>query len=281
MSFNFENVGAYVSGADSVGQNFYADSISISEQISEISFSAMGTNNSNTFAASAPEGSIDMSFYITGQSDMTQITGQYGGTGFTTVRAGPFTAEKALLNSFSLSAGPEDFVMGSISYTYCGQISSGASPSTPSNVTLIPAHGAATTVSFEDAGVENGILGFSYSFSQSFEVDYSIGSEEPSRVTFTEGSIDLDIEGQMQDWNFEKTDLTGTSGLCPQTPGEDGFTPRTCEVAVKNLCGETIVTLPFNGYLNSRSFDVSPNENVRQSISLSQAFVPTGEECGS
>jgi hypothetical protein len=263
-------MGVSISGTDSnLNSSYYANSVGISESLNELNFGTLGGNSVNTVTAKAPEGSIDVSFYITTGTEIDAITGHYGRTGFIEVRAGPFTAKKSLLESFNLSIEPVGMIMGSMNYTYYGQIHSGAAASTASSPTIIPAHGAKSEINFNNIGV-SGALGLSYDFSQSYDIGYSLGHVGPARVTFQEMTKTVSIDAQAQDVNFAQSSLTGSSGLCSNITGEEGFSIKSGTIVLKNLCNETISTLGITGYLESRDFSSGPNENVAQSMSLTQ-----------
>lgn len=265
---NFKNMGVSISGKQTdLTSHYYADSVSISESLSEINFSSLGSNAINTATAKAPEGTIDFSFYITTGQEIEAITGHYGKTGFIEVRAGPFTASDSLLQSFDVGLDPQGIMKGSMSYQYYGQISSGSASTPPVPTTIIPAHGASSTLELSSMGVSSA-KAVTYSFSQTYNVGFSIGSSTPARVTFENLTKNLDIDTQAQDINFEKSNLTGTSGVCHNEEGEGGFSLKSGTLTIKNLCSESITDLRVSGYLESRSFSSTPNENVQQSLSL-------------
>tara|TARA_Y100001937_G_C7120806_1_gene332488 strand:- start:6 stop:839 length:834 start_codon:yes stop_codon:yes gene_type:complete len=268
MSLNFKNMGFSLSGLDSnLNSSYYADSISISESLNELNFGTLGGNSVNTVSARAPEGSIDVSFYITTGAEIDAITGHYGRTGFIELRAGPFTAKQSLLQSFNFAVEPLGMIMGSMNYNYYGQIHSGSAASTPSAPTILPAHGARSSLALENIGVTNAI-GVSYDFSQSYDVGYSLGQTGPARVTFQEMTKTISVDAQAQDVSFSQSSLTGNSGLCANLTGEEGFSIKSGTIGLNNLCNENIANLGVTGYIESRDFTASPNENVAQSISL-------------
>ena len=268
MSLNFKNMGVSLSGADSnITGSYYANSVSISESLSELNFGTLGSNSSNSVTAKAPEGTIDVSFYITSGTEINAITGHYGRTGFIEVSAGPFKAKKSLLNSFSLSLEPVGMIMGSMNYNYYGQIESGAISPTASSPTIQPAHGATSSVNLDSVGV-SGVIGLTYDFSQSYDVGFSLGQVGPARVTFQEMTKTLSVDAQAQDVSFAKSSLTGASGICHSEIGEDGFSLKSGIISLKNLCNESIADLSVTGYLESRSFDANQTENVLQSLSI-------------
>jgi len=263
MSVSFKNMKASIGS-----QSYYAESINISESIDVDSFAALGTKNYNTIARGHPEGSIDIDFYVTTGDEIDMIESGYGSTGFTEVRAGPFIIKNALLNSFSINGSPSDIIRGSISYSYYGQMESGSSPS-KSGATIIPAHGASSSGRMEDLGVSK-MISFDYSFSQNFDVKYSLASSGISRVSYAGGSKTLDIESVLSDVDFEKTNLTGASGLCIS---ESGFSKRASEIGLYNLCQEHVADLSISGILNSRSLSSSPGSEVIERINISEKYV--------
>ena len=268
MSLNFRNMGVSISGKDSsLTSSYYADSISVSESLSALNFGTLGSNQVATATAKAPEGSLDVSFYITTGQEITAITGHYGRTGFIEVQAGPFKVEDALLQSFNFSVDPLGLIMGSMGYQYYGQLKSGSAAPLPSSPTIKPAHGATSSVQAASIGV-SGVLSATYDFSQSYDVGFSIGSSKPARVTFQEMTKSLDIEAQAQDVNFEQSSLTGTSGICLSPSGTAGFSPKSGIVSLKNLCSEQIGVLDVVGFLERRGFDSAPNTNVAESLSI-------------
>ena len=194
------------------GQDYYAESVSMSESIDIEYFSPLGTKSSYTFPSNKPEGQVDMTFYLTTGSEISNIEDQYANTGFVALSVGPFSADNALLNSFSVQGSANNIIKASASYTYYGQMSSGSSPSKQS-IEIKPAHGAASTTSLLNIGISD-IVEFDYSFSQSFEVKYSLGQNNPSRVIFNDGSKTLQVKSLSSDIDFESTNLTGTNGLC-------------------------------------------------------------------
>ena len=107
------------------------------------------------------------------------------------------------------------------------------------------------------------------SFNQSFDVNYSISGEQPSKVIFNGGSQDLSLEVLISDVDFDKTAMTGSSGLC-------GLTARTAEVNLYNLCGNHVSDLPMSGYLTERSISTTPGSEVVESITITQKYVKDG-----
>ena len=270
MSLNFKNMAASVSGSDTdLSSSYYANSISISESLSELNFGSLGSNATNSVSAKAPEGTIDLSFYITTGSEITAITGHYGKTGFLEVRAGPFTADKCLLESFNFAIDPVGMVMGSTSYSYYGQIQSGALNPTGSAPTIRPTHGAKSDLNLDSMGV-SGAIAISYDVSQSYDIGYTLGQSAPARVTFQELTKNISIDAQAEDVNFSKSNLTGASGVCHTPIGEDGFSLKSGIISLKNLCDEEIASFDFSGYLESRSFESAAGDNVQQSLSLTE-----------
>ena len=52
---------------------------------------------------------------------------------------------------------------------------------------------------------------------------YSLGSQEPSKITVTDATRSLSVDSLISDIDYEKTNLTGASGLCKNTDNT-GFT---------------------------------------------------------
>ncbi|MFT6604341.1 MAG: hypothetical protein ACJARO_001860 [Bacteriovoracaceae bacterium] len=271
MSVQFKNMKASVGS-----QDYFAESISISESIDLEYFSALGTKSQGVIASAPPEGTFSIDFYITTGNEISNIKNSYGSAAFSEVRAGPFIMKKALLTSFSVNGDPSSIIKGSATYNYYGQMTSGGSPS-KSDVTIIPAHGASSSGQLDSLGVSR-FLNFSYSFSQSFDVNYSISGEQPSKVVFNGGSQDLSLEVLMSDIDFDKTAMTGSSGLCLSQDGQTGLTARIAEVNLYNLCGNHVSDLPMSGYLTERSISTAPGSEVIESITITQKYVKD-EDC--
>ena len=98
MSLSFKNLKTVVNG-----QDYYAESVDISESISIETFSALGTKSSYAFPSNKPEGSINMTFYVTTGDELSNIESQYAKSDFISISVGPFEVSNALLNSFFLS----------------------------------------------------------------------------------------------------------------------------------------------------------------------------------
>ena len=255
----------------SVGeQRYYAESVSLSESINIEYFAPMGTKNYSAFPASKPEGSIDISFYITTGSELETIKSGYADTGFCNIQVGPFSTNQALLSSFSVSADASNIIKGSLSYSYYGQIESGSVPD-QSGASIIPAHGAASSGSLGGFGASE-ILSFEYSFSQSFDVKYSLGSVSPSKIVMTDAARSLSINNLISDVDYEKTNLTGSSGLCDNNDGK-GFTKKSGFIDLRNLCREHIGFLDITGYIESRTFSVEPGGEVMESLQIGEKYV--------
>mgnify|MGYP006892409158 CR=1 FL=1 len=252
------------------GQNYYAESVGLSESINIEYFAPMGTKNYSAFPTSKPEGSIDIDFYITTGSELENIESGYANTGFCTIQVGPFSTNQALLSSFSVSSDASSVIRGSLSYSYYGQINSGELPA-QSGASITPAHGAASSGSLEDFGAGK-ILSFDYSFSQSFDVKYSLGSANPSQVVMTDATRLLSITNLISDIDYEKTNLTGSSGLCDNDEGE-GFTKKSGFIELRNLCKERVGTLDITGYIESRSFSVEPGGEVIEGLQIGEKYV--------
>ena len=92
MSVQFKNMKASVGS-----QDYFAESISISEGIDLEYFSALGTKSQGVIAPTHPEGTFSIDFYITTGNEINNIRNSHGSTAFSEVRAGPFIMKKALL----------------------------------------------------------------------------------------------------------------------------------------------------------------------------------------
>ena len=252
------------------GQTYYAESVGLSESISIEYFAPMGTKNYSAFPTSKPEGSIDITFYITTGDELAAIESGYAETGFSDIQIGPFSTDQALLNSFSVNSDASNIIRGSLSYSYYGQIQSGEVPP-ESGATIVPAHGAASSGSLEDFGASK-IISFDYSFSQSFDVKYSLESTSPSKITMTDATRSLSMDNLLSDVDYEKTNLTGASGLCDDDNGE-GFVKRSGYIELNNLCQEYVGRLDITGYLESRSFSVEPGGEVMESLQIGEKYV--------
>lgn len=266
MSVHFKNMLASIAS-----QDYYAESIDISENIDIQEFSALGTKSSYAFPINRPEGTININFYITSGVEISNIESQYAETGFVQVEAGPFVLKNALLNSFSIQGDATSMIKGSVSYNYYGQMESGSTPS-KGTAEIVPAHGAASSGSLLDFGA-NQLLDFNYNFDQSFEVQYVLGSNDPAKVIFNEATKQLDISNLISDMDFPKTNLTGVDGLCDGSANSEGFYERTGEIYINNLCQENIYTLPITGFIQQRSLDSQPGGEVVESITITKRFI--------
>lgn len=266
MSVHYKNLKTTIDG-----QDYYAESVSMSESIDIEYFSPLGTKSSYAFPSNKPKGQIDMTFYITTGSEISNIEDQYGTTGFVSLNAGPFSANNALLNSFSVQGSSNNIIKASASYTYYDQMFSGSTPSKQS-VEIKPAHGAASIASLSNLGI-SGITEFDYSFSQSFDVKYSLGQSEPSRVIFNDGSKELQVKSLLSDVDFESTNLTGSEGLCNQDPNTDGFSVKNLNISLNNLCSENIGSLNISGYLSERSITADPGGEVIETVKVVEKYV--------
>ena len=260
---------------DSVTQTYYADSISISENVQIEQRKIMGSNTVGVFAPTPPEGSIDVSFYLTTGMELEHLDNQVGKTGFSSVQVGPLSTSTALLNSYSVEVSSENIVKGAMNYSYYGQLSSGGA-SSDGDVTIIPAHGAATAVTLTDLGMQ-GATNLSYSFSQTFEVDYALSSSSPTKVTVTAGTREVQLDAISSDIDFTQSSLTGASGLCRAEDGYAGFALRQGYVDLYNLCNELVKRITFSGYLVDRGFSIEPNSLTDQSLTIREDLVP--EDC--
>lgn len=252
------------------GQDYYASSISFNESIELTNYAALGSSRMNSVTAKAPEGSIDISFYVTTGVEISNITGQYGKTGFVSISGGPFFTTKALLGGFSLAGNPNSLIEGTLNYNYYGGLGSG-SASSIGGATIKPAHGTMTSVDVSNMGASS-VLDFDYSVNQSYEVRYGLGSTEPQAVNFQEGTRELSFTANLEDVNFLDSSLTGTSGICPNEPEDAGFSAKTASMQVKNICNETISALDISGFIQSRDINASPGEKVQTSINITEFF---------
>ena len=265
MNASFKNMVTSING-----QTYYAESVGLSEGIEIEYFAPMGTKNYSAFARNRPEGSIDISFYITTGDEISAIESGYAETGFSQIQIGPFSTSRALLNSFSVNSDASSIIRGSLSYQYFEQIESGEVPDQES-ATIIPAHGASSSGHLNEFGASK-ILDFDYSFSQSFEVKYSLGNSEPSNISLSDATRSLNITNLISDVDYEKTNLTGSSGLCYDSEG-DGFTKRSGYIELNNLCQEYVGKLEITGYIESRNFSVEPGGELKESISIGEKYV--------
>lgn len=266
MSLFFKNLKATIDG-----QDYYAESVDLSESISIETFSALGTKGAYAFPSNKPEGSMNMTFYLTTGTEISNIEDQYGKTGFVDLKVGPFEMDFGLLNSFSVQADANSMIKGSVSYNYYGQMSSGSTP-TKGTAEIVPAHGAASSGDFSDIGISE-ILNFDYSFSQSHEVQYGLGNNAPSKVVFNEASKELSVSAIVSDVDFSQTDLTGVNALCDGEPGDAGFTKKNISVTLNNLCQENVGSLSVSGYLSERSIGVEPGGEVVETVKVIEKFV--------
>jgi hypothetical protein len=125
-------------------------------------------------------------------------------------------------------------------------------------------------------------------YAQSVDLSESIGIEyfaamgtrsysafptsKPEGSINTDASRSLDVSNLISDVDYEKTNLTGTSGMCNNQSGE-GFYKRSGFIDLKNLCGNEIGRLDITGYLSSRSFSAEPGGEVVQSLSIEEKYV--------
>ena len=266
MSLFFKNLRTTIDG-----QDYYAESVDLSESISIETFSALGTKGSYAFPSNKPEGSMSMTFYLTTGTEISIIENQYGKTGFVDLQVGPFETSHGLLNSFSVQADANNIIKGSVSYNYYGQISSGSSVS-KGNAEITPAHGAASTSNATEVGA-SGVLSFDYSFSQSHEVQYGLGNNNPSKVIFNEATKELTVNALASDIDFNQTSLTGVDALCDGEPGEAGFTKKNISVSLNNLCQENVSSLSVSGYISERSINAEPGGEVVETVKVIEKFV--------
>lgn len=253
------------------GQSYYAESVDISESISIEEFSALGTKNANYFPTNKPEGSVNIGFYVTSGSEISSIESQYAETGFVQVSAGPFTMNKALLNSFSVEGDGTNIIKGSLTYNYYGQMKKASTPS-QGTATIVPAHGAASDGSLAEFGA-NQLLNFSYNFSQSFDVEYSLESNDPTKVVYTEGTRELKISNLISDMDFNKTNLTGVNGLCDGSASSEGFYKREGYITLRNLCNEYVHNLHITGIVQARGIQTQPGGEVIEDITITEKYV--------
>lgn len=266
MSIYFKNMPVSIDG-----QAYYAESVDFSESIGIEEFSALGTKQPYYFPSSKPEGSVNVSFYITSSSEITNIQDQYSETGFINLQVGPFTLQNSLLNSFSIEGDSTTLIKGSASYTYYGQMQKGSTPS-HSTAEIDPAHGAASTAAMEGFGYSD-LLNFNYNFNQSFDVQYQIGGNAPSKVIFNEATIELQMQGLISDVDFSKTNLTGANALCDGSADEEGFYQRQGQINLKNLCQGNLGTINIDGFVQERSMSVEPGGEVVEQVKVTQKYV--------
>jgi|TARA_Y100000289_G_scaffold19707_1_gene19023 hypothetical protein len=266
MSVRFENMLASIDG-----QDYYAESIDISESISIQEFSALGTKNASAFPTNRPEGTININFYITSGVEISNIEDQYAETGFVQVQAGPFTLRNAILNSFSIQGDATSLIKGSASYNYYGQMESGSTPS-KGTAEIVPAHGASSYGALTNFGAHE-LLDFDYSFNQSMEVQYVLGNNDPAKVIFNDATQEFNLSNLISDMNFTKTNLTGVDGLCDGSASGEGFYERSGSLYIKNLCNESVYNLTVSGFIQERSLSSQPGGEVIESIKITKKFV--------
>ena len=272
MSLSFKNMLSTVNGI-----SYYADSIDISESLPIEEGGALGTDNTTMVASGPVEGTVNIGFYITTGAELSNLMNLRGSTGFLNVQAGPLQTNNAILNSFSVEGDSLNMVKGSISCQYYGQIQSGSAPSTPAPVTILPAHGALSVASVGELGAA-GCLSFSYSFSQTPTASYAIGEGTlPVALTMSKGEIDIGIETISEDVNFNQSNLTGASGLCPETAGQSGLSVKSVEISVRNLCDEVITGISASGYITDRSITPQSNAKTTESFAIKGSFVKPDE----
>jgi len=269
MSVYYKNLKTIVDG-----QVYYANSVDMSEGVEMQDFAPMGTAKSYSFPSNKPEGTMNMNFYVTSSSEISKLHDQLGQTGFISLSVGPFSASHALVNSFSIQGEPNSILQASASFTYYGQMSKGSTP-TQSNNTIDPAHGAASTVSLSDVGMSD-VVSFDYSFSQSYEVQYSLGSNEPSKVIFNDATKEMQLSALISDVTFSKTSLTGASELCNDDLDTEGVYTRGLSISLKDLCSSVIETLEIDGYLTSRDITAEPGGEVIETVTVAEKYVPSG-----
>lgn len=268
MSVYYKNLKTIVDG-----QVYYANSVNMSDSVSMQDFSPMGTTKSYSFPSNKPEGTMSMNFYVTSASEITKLHDQLGQTGFVNLSVGPFSASNALVNSFSVQGEPNNILQASASFTYYGQMSKGATTA-QSTATINPAHGASSTVSLSEVGMAD-VVSFDYSFSQSYEVQYSLGSSTPTKVIFNEATKEMELSALISDVTFSRTNLTGANELCNDINFQ-GVSRRNLSITLKDLCSNTIETLEIDGYLTARDITAEPGGEVIETINLTEKYVPSG-----
>ena len=97
MNASFKNMIASING-----QNYYAESVGVSESINIEYFAPMGTKNYSAFPTNKPEGSIDLNFYLTTGDEVSVIESGFATTGFSSIQVGPFRQVKLCFRLFQL-----------------------------------------------------------------------------------------------------------------------------------------------------------------------------------
>lgn len=252
------------------GVSYYAESVSISESIPIETFSALGTKESYVLPINKLEGNINIDFYITSSNQITKITDQYAKNNFINISAGPFSMQKCLLSSFSVDGNSESLIKASCSYNYYNQMTKGSTPAVQ-NQDIKPAHGAASTSTLSSFGFSS-LLNFQYSFNQTFDIQYEIGSSVPSKTVFNGGDIALSITSIISDITFNTTNLIGTNATCDGS-SSGGVQTKSGTITLKNLCENNVGTIEIDGFLQERSIGTNPGEEITETLKILQKYV--------
>ena len=265
MGFEFKNTEVLINN-----QSYYADSVQISEN-ADYDYDKDG----NATVAFQPQGSVDISFYVTSSQEITNIENSFGSVDFVDLDVGSYTVTNAIVNSFSIDGEENDLIKATVQYDYyaeTGKLSAGGSSSQTTGITISPAHNAASTASVSDF-TSTGILTFSYSHSQEIEVTKT---STGANFAFTESTKNLTFTLPTEDAVFNKINLT--QGY-QQGSLSSVFQQTNVGISLNDLCQNSKGSISVAGNLTNANFDLTQNEDAISQLSVTQKYFGDDQRC--
>lgn len=235
------------------GHTIYASSASISESISPTTMESVGVMGASAAYNNAiPKGSVSFSYYEDGTFATFEALAKNNVAKVLTV--GPYTITNAFLNSLSFNGESNKPLTTDQSWDFYGTITEGAPPAAATPT--INVYEVASLTNYDEAGGEIA-FSFAYGMTQSYEARNYLGNVNPVLV-WKNGEVSLEIEGD----KLTKSLLANSTSVCLEGSKLLGLVLRqSCDHS-------TTISVDVDGYMTSRSMDVSAGDIARMNLSI-------------
>lgn len=254
----YKNFPVVISYEDGSQEKIYANSVSLSESVSLQSSESLGAKGASAvFNTTAPQGSISVESYVSSgllQSlDMIQSNNQN-----VSIKVGPYeTPKPCVLSSMSVSVTVGEPLTLSRDYQYYGSVETGEMPDVEV-IEVNPVVPEGVSISgFDAISGSNIITDLTWSVNQNYQEFNLLGSVTPV-VVYSNAEKTLDINGEQ----FTQSLMQSPTAGCV-------VPPKDYSVTISG-CGTGLGTLTINGYMSSRSSDITAGEVESNGVSIVQ-----------
>ncbi len=237
-------------------KDIFCSSLNVSREAPlEPLFTINDTVSNNYYSSDFPDGSIDLSYYITGVDEFSNFSDK---TKKYKIDFGGCTINSATLSSYSLSVDSNELLIASISLSFYDNISGIFAPETSSGYSSENVDVLKSTEVSVDGGIEinEGLISnLSYSYKTNFSPNYALGGGiTPYNLSFKEDSVSLSM--RIYDYNLN----------VPITGQRANFA-----LNLKDKDYNTIISIPVSALINSKKISLGASDTPIVDLELIQA----------